>query len=105
MAVDYLNNSFWVRKLKARFNYLDTNKNGTVSRDDFDLLADKLALYGKLDESKEKSVRARVLRIWEVFGLPDDVVATEKKFLNIAANISGKFYFDYLNLILIPITA
>ena len=94
---------FGCENWRLGFNYLDTNKNGTVSRDDFDLFADKLVLYGKLDESKDKSVRARVLRIWEGLGLPDDVVATEKEFLNNAANTSGMFYFDYL--ILIPITA
>ena len=80
--------------MKARFNYFDANKDGYVSREDFQLLADNLVLYGKPDESKGKSVRARVLRLWECYGLPDGVALTEKDFLTHAASISGKFYLD-----------
>ena len=84
-----LNSPYWERKLRARHALMDLNKDGAVSKKDFDIFADNLIRNGKLSETLGQSVRERVMRIWLSFGVPDDTEITADEWVSRAANISG----------------
>ena len=86
-----LNSPYWVRKLRTRHSLMDLNKDGAVSKEDFDIFADNLIRHGKLSETLGQSVRERVMRIWLSFGVPDDAKVTADEWVTNSANLSGTY--------------
>ena len=91
MADFFLNNQYWVQKMKARFSYFDTDKDGALSIEDFQLLADNLVRCGDLKEPKSASVRERVLKLWSLFGKAEGGKITEEEWITTMAGMSGKY--------------
>ena len=94
-AEEFLNNPFWVRKMKARFFFFDTNKDNVLSVEDFDIIADKYAEYGGFTKEQVANIRAQLLAIWNSFGFPEGAELKEEDFiLGCAkyASSAGKYY-------------
>lgn len=56
---------FWRRKMRTFHGILDVNKDGVISYDDFQLLADRFVNLGHLSEKHTKEFRKVIKNIWE----------------------------------------
>ena len=105
-ADDFLNNPFWVKKMKDRFFFFDTNKDQTLSIEDFDIIADKYAEHGKFTKDEVANIRAQLIAIWKSFGFPEGTHLKEDDFVRgcaAYASSAGKLgvplpcYFGYVH--------
>ena len=87
MAESLLHNSYWVRKFRTRIHYLDTDKDGLISRDGFVLLADRMAQKAKMSGEGEEKTRRNVMGIWKACGVPDDAVVKPEETLRMFAEL------------------
>jgi Ca2+-binding EF-hand superfamily protein len=62
---------FWVRKMKTYFQRIDFDKDGAITQKDFEGMAERFVKYEKLDETKGKELRAKLLQVWDKY-LKDD---------------------------------
>ncbi|KAL5517778.1 hypothetical protein EMCRGX_G003392 [Ephydatia muelleri] len=85
MAERFLQNSYWVRKFRTRIHYLDTDKDGVITRNDLVLLADRMAQKGKMSAEGEERIRRNVMDIWKAYGVPDDAVIKPEELLRMMA--------------------
>ena len=91
MAERFLQNSYWVRKFRTRIHYLDTDKDGVITRNDLVLLADRMAQKGKMSAEGEERIRRNVMDIWKAYGVPDDAVIKPEELLRMMAeSLAGK---------------
>ena len=83
---DYLKNEKFVKRISESFSQLDRNKNGYVSRDDYQLGIDKLA---KLAPAGRQEVVAKARNVTsefcDAFGLTEGVRADKDKLVQLAA--------------------
>ena len=68
MASDLANNEFWVKKMTARFHALDLNKDGVLSKADFDIFTERIIQIGKLSEAQAERTWKLHNEIVSVFG-------------------------------------
>ena len=52
MASDLTKNEFWVKKMTTRFHALDLNKDGVLTKADFDIFTERTIQIGKLSEAQ-----------------------------------------------------
>ena len=52
MASDLTKNEFWLKKMTARFHALDLNKDGVLTKADFDIFTERTIQIGKLSEAQ-----------------------------------------------------
>jgi Ca2+-binding EF-hand superfamily protein len=64
---------FHLQKMRTRFNRLDLNHDGFISREDYELMGTKLQEYGKLDEEKAERTRNAFISIADRMGLKPGV--------------------------------
>ncbi|CAB3983970.1 sarcoplasmic calcium-binding [Paramuricea clavata] len=64
---------FHLQKMRTRFNRLDLNQDGFISREDYELMATKLQEYGKLDEEKAERTRNAITSVADRMGLKPGV--------------------------------
>ena len=87
MATGLLHNSYWVRKFRTRIHYLDTDKDGLITRHDFVLLADRMVQKAKMSGEGEERTRRNVMGIWKACGVPDDAVVKSEDVLRLFAEL------------------
>ena len=82
---DYLKNEKFVKRISESFSQLDRNKNGYVSRDDYQLSIDKLAKL--VPDRPEVVAKARKIaaEFCDAFGLTEGVRADKEKLVQLAA--------------------
>ena len=68
MASDLANNEFWVKKMIARFHALDLNKDGVLSKADFDIFTERIIQIRKLSEAQAERTWKLHNEIVSVFG-------------------------------------
>ncbi|GJQ81315.1 putative calcium ion binding protein [Trypoxylus dichotomus] len=56
---------FWRRKMRTFHGILDVNKDGVISFDDFQLLADRFVNLGHMSEDRAQEFRGLIKKIWE----------------------------------------
>lgn len=54
---------FWVRKMKTYFQRIDFDKDGAITKKDFEGMADRFVKCEKLDEAKGKDLHAKLLQV------------------------------------------
>ena len=65
--------AYHLKKIRTHFTRLDVNKNGFISRNDYEEMAQKIAHYGKLSEEDAASVMAAFMEIAKVLDLKPGV--------------------------------
>ena len=61
--------AYHLKKMKVRFSRLDVDKNGFISREDFDVMAKKMSEYGKLNKEQADAVEKGFLHIADAYEL------------------------------------
>ncbi|KAI4454449.1 reticulocalbin [Holotrichia oblita] len=56
---------FWRQKMRTFHGILDVNKDGVISFDDFQLLADRFVNLGHMSDDKAQEFRELIKKIWE----------------------------------------
>ena len=54
---------FWVRKMKTYFQRIDFDKDGAITQKDFEGMADRFVKREKLDESRGKELKTKLLQV------------------------------------------
>lgn len=65
--------AYHLHKMRTRFKRLDVNKDGVISREDFELMASKLLEYSNLGEIHAESVREAFVHVADCIGLKPGV--------------------------------
>lgn len=65
--------AYHLKKIRTHFTRLDVNKNGFISRNDYEEMAQKIAHYGKLSQEDAASVMAAFMEIAKVLDLKPGV--------------------------------
>ena len=85
---EFLGNKEWVKKIKEHFTYLDTNKNGFLSQEDWILMVDNLKGILGMAEEKLKTVREVHIKLASRLGAKPGVQLTEEEFVKTAAKFA-----------------
>lgn len=63
----------WLSKMRTYHRVMDVNKDGTVSWDDFQVMADKFSQLGHLDQQQQQEFAKQLRLVWEDnWGATDD---------------------------------
>ena len=65
--------AYHLLKMRTRFNRLDLNHDGFISREDYELMAKKLQQYGKLNAEDAESTRKAFMTVADAFDLKPGV--------------------------------
>lgn len=82
---DYLKNEKFVKRMSESFSQLDRNKNGYVSRDDYQLGIDKLSKLAPGRPEEVAKARKVTAEFCDAFGLTEGVRADKEKLVQLAA--------------------
>ena len=85
---EFLGNKEWVKKIKEHFTYLDTNKNGFLSVEDWILMVDNLKAILGVAEEKVTTVREVHIKLAARLGAKSGVQLTEEEFVKSAARFA-----------------
>ena len=88
-----MKNPFWQRKMKHQFSCLDANKNGILSSDDFEILANRWIECGKLNQEQGKKVRTYVLGFWPAIGNGKEAVKEDEFLIGLSSVLGGEIAF------------
>lgn len=58
---------FWVHKMKTYFNRIDFDKDGSITKKDFEGMADRFVSAEKLNAEKGQDLRNKLLQVWEKY--------------------------------------
>jgi len=58
---------FWIRKMKTYFTRIDFDKDGAITQKDFEAMAERFIKCEKLDEKKGGELKAKLIKIWDLF--------------------------------------
>ena len=86
---EFLGNKEWVKKIKEHFTYLDTNKNGLLSVEDWILMVDNLKAILGMAEEKFKLVREAHINLASRLGAKPGVQLTQEEFVQTAAKFAA----------------
>ena len=86
---EFLGNKEWVKKIKEHFIYLDINKNGFVSQEDWTLMVDNLRAILGMAEEKLKTVREVHIKLASRLGAKPGLELTEEEFVKSAAKFAA----------------
>ena len=86
---EFLGNKEWVKKIKEHFIYLDINKNGFLSQEDWILMVDNLKVILGMAEEKLKTVREVHIKLASLLGAKPGVQLTEEEFVKTAAKFAA----------------
>lgn len=84
-----MKNKFWQDKMKHQFSCLDTDKNGVLSPDDFERLADRLIECGKLNETQGERVRKNILAFWPGISNGKETVTEADFIIGLSSALDG----------------
>ncbi len=73
MSLTEQQKAYHLKKMRTRVSRLDVNKDGVVSRNDFEIMSEKLSSYSKLTEEQTKAVHDRLFTIADAINLKPDV--------------------------------
>ena len=73
MSVTEQQKAYHLRKMRTRVARLDVDKDGVVSREDFELMSKRMSEYSNLSEAQAKRVRAGFLKIADLLHLKEGV--------------------------------
>lgn len=91
MAVDLSKNDFWVKKIRKECEVRDTNKDGFISRSDFDLLVQHYKEMGISAERLKVTTKA-FANICDWLGLEDpNTKLTYEEFISNMAQCNDRF--------------
>ena len=82
--------AFHLKKMRTRMMKLDVNKDGFISREDYELMVTRLYEYRKLDEHKAELTRNAFMQLADMLGLKPGV----KIPLEEAAKNANREYLD-----------
>ena len=85
---DYLRNDKWVKRTGEFFTQLDTNENGYLTREDYLLIIDKLAVAAPDRPVEIAELRKIMLEFTDALGLTKGVQADKQKYLELVAAFS-----------------
>ena len=85
---EFLGNKEWVKKIKEHFTYLDTNKNGFLSVEDWILMVDTLTAILGMAEEKVTPVREVHIKLAARLGAKSGVQLTKEEFVKSAARFA-----------------
>ena len=86
---EFLGSKEWVKKIKEHFIYLDINKNGFVSQEDWTLMVDNLRAILGMAEEELKTVREAHIKLASRLGAKPGVELTEEEFVKSAAKFAA----------------
>lgn len=58
---------FWEHKMKTYFTRIDFDKDGAITKNDFEAMADRFIKSEKLDASRGQELRKKLLTVWEKY--------------------------------------
>ena len=61
--------AYHLKKMQVRFSRLDVNKDGFISREDFELMAKKMTEFGKLNEEQSDAVQKGFMHAADTYEL------------------------------------
>ena len=93
MAEDRLKNPFWLKKMKHQFSCLDVNKNGLLSAEDFEGLANNWVTYGNLKHKDAENIRKKVLAFWPGISNGKETITEEEFIISLSSVLGGKIAF------------
>ena len=73
MSVTEQQKAYHLRKMRTRVARLDVDKDGVVSRKDFELMSERMCEYSNLSEAQAKRVRAGFLKVADLVHLKEGV--------------------------------
>ena len=65
--------AFHLQKMRRRMNTLDVNRDGFISREDYEQMATKLSYYRELSEDKAQLTRNAFMQLADILGLKPGV--------------------------------
>jgi len=75
---------FWIRKMKTYFNRIDFDKDGSITRKDFEGMGARFVEADKLDAAAGETMKGKLVEIWDKYisavGGGDGI--TEKSFID-----------------------
>ena len=89
---EFLKNKEWMKKIKEHFTYLDTNKNGFLSQEDWILMVDNLKAILGMEEEKFKTVKEVHIKLASRLGATPGVQLTPEEFIKTAAKFAANEY-------------
>ena len=85
MAYTEQQKAYHLRKMRTRAARLDINKDGFISREDYEIMSKRLSEYSKVTEEQAKKIRDSLLAVADSIKLTGDAKYPVKEF---AANVS-----------------
>jgi len=58
---------FWVHKMKTYFTRIDFDKDGTITRKDFEGMAERFAESEKLSKERSAELKTKLVQVWEKY--------------------------------------
>ena len=90
--MDYAKNEYWRKKYYKKLKVLDTDKDGFITKADFDIIIQRYKDLGKTDEKRLAKVKESFTAIMESQGIVDDSIKlTYDELIERAGKNSGKF--------------
>lgn len=57
----------WVKKMKTYFHRIDFDRDGSITKKDFEGMADRFIQSEKLSEARGKDLKEKLLQVWEKY--------------------------------------
>ncbi|XP_064399153.1 luciferin-binding protein-like [Halichondria panicea] len=90
MAYTEQQKAYHLRKMRTRAARLDINKDGFISREDYEIMSKRLAEYSKVTEEQAKKIRDSVLAVADSIKLTGDTKYPVEQFaMKISQTILG----------------
>jgi len=86
---------FWEKKARSFFKKMNQNKDDRLSRNDFELLADRYIQAGRLDGVQAKQARRKIVMIWDDFLGKATKPITEVEFFESLRSHGKEFIIKY----------
>ena len=77
MASELTKNEFWVKKMTVRFHAMDLNKDGVLTKADFDIFTERNTKIGKLNDAQAERNWKLHAEIMSDFGIGSELTLAE----------------------------
>lgn len=75
---------FWARKMRTYFDRIDFDKDGVITRSDFEGMADRFIESERLDPGRGKELKDKLIQVWDKYlsGVGHGNAITEPEFVS-----------------------
>ena len=94
MSVTEQQRAYHLRKMRTRMTRIDVNKDGKISQDDFELMAEHLIECSKMTTEQAQSTLKKLINVADAIGLKPDVKRSVEEAAKIASDTMLAMSFE-----------